>query len=383
MRVVHIVHGKCNPNEHNGISRVVYYLNKHEKLQGVNSEIWAVVDDAKTHYQKVRDEFVTVECYPRVRVPFGRHEIIEALKKEKDSIDLVHFHMIWFYDKNIIANELIKLGIPYIITTHGTYSNPHAYTGKRKIVRSLYELRYLQKASAIHIITREEGTGLQKYGYNGKVLLAYNGVELEEIPQFTNKKLLSNSKYENRIIIGWVGVFRKDKNLDSLIKGVSLMKEDDRKKFVIVLVGPDNNGNANRYMKMIKDLKCEENFEWIGPLYNQEKYDAYYSFDAYMMPSYSEGFSMAILDAMACSKPCLLTRGCNMNYFNTSGKEFFIPCEPYPQDIAIGIKQLLEAKDKWSQYGQNARRLVEDYFNWPAIVETIIPLYKSVIAEER
>lgn len=35
MRVIHIVHGKCNPREHNGISRVVYFLNNNEKIQGI------------------------------------------------------------------------------------------------------------------------------------------------------------------------------------------------------------------------------------------------------------------------------------------------------------------------------------------------------------
>lgn len=50
MRVIHIVHGKCNPREHNGISRVVYFLNKNEKNQGIESEKRAVLDDAKQKY---------------------------------------------------------------------------------------------------------------------------------------------------------------------------------------------------------------------------------------------------------------------------------------------------------------------------------------------
>ena len=131
MKVIHIVHGKANPNEHNGISRVVYYLNKYEKLKGCDSQIWAIVDGVKSRFTHRRDEFVSVECFPRVWSPWGRHEIIQELLNNKDSIDLVHFHLIWFYDKNIIAGALKKAGIPFIITTHGTYSKPHAYTGKR------------------------------------------------------------------------------------------------------------------------------------------------------------------------------------------------------------------------------------------------------------
>lgn len=379
MRVIHIVHGKCNPNEHNGISRVVYYLNKYEKLSGINSEIWAVVDDAKTKYQKVRDEFVTVECYPRIKNPLGKHQIIEDLRKEKDSIDLVHFHMIWFYDKNVIANELKKMGIPYIITTHGTYSKPHAYTGKRLFVKNITELPYLRGATEIHTITREEGTGLQKYGYDGKSFVAYNGIEPNEIPKEYNADLFINKPYAKKLKLGWVGVFREDKNLVSLIKAVAILPKELQDQFVVVLVGPDYKGNAAKYTDLAKELGCEQCFDWIGPRYNQEKYDAYYNFDAYVMSSFSEGFSMAILDAMACEKPSLLTKGCSMNYFNSEEKQFFVPCEPYPQDIARGLKELLGCQSEWKTMGQNARKWVDEEFNWPTITQKIILEYQRII----
>ena len=81
---------------------------------------------------------MTIQCFPRVWLPWGHHEIVEQLISQKDSIDLVHFHLIWSYDKNIIAKALKKVGIPFIITTHGTYTKPHAYTGKRIISKWLF-----------------------------------------------------------------------------------------------------------------------------------------------------------------------------------------------------------------------------------------------------
>ena len=380
MRVIHIVHGRCNPYEHNGISRVVYYLNKYEKLAGVQSEIWAVVDKTTTHYSYQRDEFVTVECYPRVMPGIKKtYEIIDALRRERDSIGVVHFHMIWFYDKNVIAKELNKLDIPYIITTHGTYSNPHAYTGKRLIAKFLFELDYLNRASAIHIITREEGTGLQKYGYHGPVLLAYNGVEPSEIPETYNNHFFADKPYHDKTILGWVGVLRDDKNLKELIRAASILPEKVRKQFVVVLVGPDYRGNAKKYLTYATELGCRDNFDWIGPLYNQQKYDAIYSFDAYLMVSLSEGFSMAILDAMACGKPCLLTRGCNMTYFNQPGKDFFVMCEPYADDIAQGILECLDKKEDWPRMAENAKRWIAEEFNWERIVQSMIANYERVL----
>src|SRR5690606_28290938 len=108
-----------------------------------------------------------------------------------------------------------------------------------------------------------------------------------------------------------------------------------------------------------------DNFDYIGPLYGEEKYAAIESADAYVMPSVSEVFSLATLDAMACSKPCLITSGCGYNYFIYDN--FFVPCEPYAQDLAKGIKELYGRKNDWALMGQNGRRLVERELNWANI----------------
>ncbi len=211
MRIVHIVHGRVNPKGHNGISIVVYNLNKYEKLKGINSEIWGLIDGVKSHYTYKRDEYVTIECFPRVRNPFDTHEIIERLREEKDSIDLVHFHMIWFYDKNIIAKALKEIGIEFIITTHGTYVKPHAYTGKRMVAKLVYELEYLNMAKEIHIITREEGSGLHRYGYEGRTFVAYNGIDLDTIPKYRKRDFFDDKPYRDKIKFLWLGVLRDDR----------------------------------------------------------------------------------------------------------------------------------------------------------------------------
>lgn len=377
MKIIHLVHGKANPAGHNGISRVVYHLNKQEKLQGVDSQIWALIDDAKSHYTKRRDEFVSVECFPRVRLPWGSHEIIERLISEKDTIGLVHFHLIWFYDKNIIAKVLRRFGIPFIITSHGTYVKQHAYTGKRLLAKWLFELNYLNMATEIHTITREEGTGLLKYGYRGRSFLAYNGIDLEEVPSLRRSDFFANKPYHDKVKFIWVGVLRDDKNLRGLIEAFSLLPEKVLEKVVCVLVGPNYKNNASKYLAFAQDLGCGNNFDYVGPLYDQEKYDAIESADLFVLPSFSEVFSLAMLDAMACAKPCLVTSGCGYNYFIED--DFFVPCEPYPQDIAYGIEDIIGRQAKWLQMGRNGRRAIEQKFNWRSISQVMISNYSRII----
>ena len=237
MKVIHIVHGKANPASANGISRVVYYLNKYEKLAGIDSQIWAIVDGQNGHSSYKRDEFVTVECFPRVK-PWGGHDIIKRLEAEQESIDIVHFHLIWFYDKNIIIKAVKRLGIRSVVTTHGTYSNPHAYTGVRIVARSLYELDYLNMADECHILTREEGTGLRKYGYTGKSFVAYNGYEPSDMPsaERVNRDFFKDYPFHNKKILTMISVLRSDKNVDLILRAISMLSENQKRNLAFVLI---------------------------------------------------------------------------------------------------------------------------------------------------
>lgn len=378
MKVIHIIHGKANPASANGISRVVYYLNKYEKLAGIDSQIWAIVDGQKKHMSYKRDEFVTVECFPRVTL-WGGHDIIKRLEAEKDSIDIVHFHLIWFYDKNIIMKAVKRLGIRSVVTTHGTYSKPHAYTGVRIVARSLYELDYLNMADECHILTREEGTGLRKYGYKGKSFVAYNGFEPKDMPatELQNKDFFRDYPFQGKIIFSMISVLRQDKNIDFIIRAISMLSREQRDKFVFVLIGPDNKGNAAKYQVLAKELGVTDNYYWIGPLYKEDKYNAMLSSDGYIMASDSEGFSMSIIDAMACGMPMILTAGCNMKYL--SKDPFYLMCEPYPQDLAMAIDYFLNHNDEIKQLGENAQKVLEEKLYWDKIVDTMISNYKRII----
>lgn len=377
MKVIHIVHGKVNPTSANGISRVVYYLNKYEKLAGIDSQIWAIVDGQKTHMSYKRDEYVTVECFPRVTF-WGGHDIIKRLEAEKDSIDIVHFHLIWFYDKNIILKAVKRLGLRSVVTTHGTYSNPHAYTGVRLIARSLYELKYINMMDECHILTREEGTGLRKYGYTGKSFVAYNGFEPNDMPsaEKVNRCFFKDYPFHNKKILTMISVLRSDKNIDLILHAISMLSENQKKNLAFVLIGPDNKGNAARFEALAKKLGISDNFYWIGPLYKDDKYNAMLSSDGYIMASDSEGFSMSIIDAMACGMPMILTAGCNMKYL--SNEPFYLMCEPYAQDISRSIEYFLSNPEEMKMLGTNARLVCEKELHWSNIAENMIKNYKRI-----
>lgn len=379
MNIIHIVHGKANPDGHNGISRVVYFLNKHEKLMGHNSQIWAVVDGIKKHERYQRDQYVTIEMFPRVNI-FNKNlsdGICEHIRENKKKIDIIHFHMIWFYDKNIIANEIKKCGIPFVITTHGTYSKPHAYTGKRLLAKYIFETKYLNTATEIHALQPDEAYGNYKYGVEVAQFTLPNGIELGEIP--IKRKKIYDSRLVGKLVLVWIGVFRRDKNLIQLLKALSYLPDNIKEKIILIMAGPDNKGHKQELQIAAENMDIEEMVIFKDAVYKQDKYNLIETADVYIMPSLSEGMSMAILDALACGKPCILTKNCGMEYYLS--ENFFFMCEPFAFDIKRAICDMYEKRDRLDEMGKNALRLSHTIFDWHQIVEKMLKNYYRIIEE--
>ncbi|MFI3314338.1 MAG: glycosyltransferase [Rikenellaceae bacterium] len=381
MRVVHIVHGKVNPNGENGVSRVVYFLNKYQKLLGVQSEIWAFVDGVKLPTTYKRDKFVTIEMYPRL-TPFNRnnHPILKKFDSERENIDIVHFHMIWFVDKNILAGFLNKIDIPFVAMTHGTYSKPVSSKGVKKIsAKYLLELPFLNSANELHILSANEGKSLVKYGANRPSFIVPNGIEIEEIPKEMKKDYFGDRAFDGKIKIGWIGVFRKDKNLELIIHSFKELQEETQNRCHFIFMGPDHKGYKSTLIELCDRLDCANSFSFYDKVYKEDKYNALNSFDLYIMSSSSEGMSMAMLDAMALGKPMVLTKGCNMSNYHSY--DFFEECEPSPISIASAIETLVARQKDWDVMGQNAKKLIDKVFNWEIITRQLVEQYKRILSK--
>ena len=68
-----------------------------------------------------------------------------------------------------------------------------------------------------------------------------------------------------------------------------------------------------------------------------------------------------------------------MTYFNQPPRDFFVMCEPYPQDLAKGICELLEKRSQWPQMGEHAKQWIESDFNWKKIAQTMKHHYEQLL----
>ena len=105
---------------------------------------------------------------------------------------------------------------------------------------------------------------------------------------------------------------------------------------------------------------------FLGPQFGKAKNTCYANCEAFILPSFSEGLPMVILEAWAHGKPVIMTPECNLPEGISAKAGVSISADP--NGISDGLNRLfgLSAAER-SQMGQNGLRLTVEKFNWKTI----------------
>lgn len=362
MKVIQVTHGRVNPDGDNGITRTVYSINKYMPKH-VDNEIISFDDTVRSKKNIQRSCGLNVELYPRKLIGISP-ELKNKITLDKNC--LYHFHLMWMTDKNFLARELLAQGLSYIITTHAAYTPDRIDSLKKKIAMNSFELAFLKGAKAIHALCEEEKYILRELGLENDIFVIPNGISDNEFTKINEAKLLSNPYDDKKFNIVWVGRVRPDKNILGIVKSISLLPTKYKKNIVMNIVGSFVKSYIDEVKRLIKSLNLEDNIIIHGPKFDLDKYNFIEKADLYLQPSFSEGISFSILDALACGTPTIISRQCNMNYYIKYNA--FEVIEPYAEDIASKIIELYESEEKRELLSKNSLELVSEQFYWKNLI---------------
>ena len=139
----------------------------------------------------------------------------------------------------------------------------------------------------------------------------------------------------------------------------------------LLIVGPDEGGYQATVEKMMVDCGCSETC-WIHPAVSgSEKHALLRTADLFVLPSYSEGFPMAVLEAAAHRIPVVQTDECNFPELTAAGGAW--ECRPERDAVENTLRKALTADDaERTERGLRGRDLVEKSYSWDQIAEQVL-----------
>ena len=307
-------------------------------------------------------------------------ELTEFLNQNIPRFDLVHIHEIWHHAGYTASKVARKQGIPYILTIHGELSDwSLQHKGLKKLLyRKVVLDKILKNAYALHAITRAEKERIAELGYETPVLVAPNGIDPSPFEQLPDPSAFLDRfpVLKNKRVILFMGRLNPKKGLDILAHSFSSLK----RRFpdtVLLLAGPDEEGTRQRTESILRSQGNLDSAVFTGMLTGEDKLAAMACADVFVLSSYSEGFSIAILETMSSRLPVVITKRCNFPEVAEHGAGFVVEADEKPVAEAIG--RLLSDPDLRVRMAERGRKLVAERYTWEATATTIADLYRSLV----
>ena len=307
--------------------------------------------------------------------------LIPVAKRMVKNFDIIHLHDFYTFHNVVVGFFANKYKVPFVITPHGAL-DPVRRKQKnilKEIYINLWGQRLLRDAERIIVTAQAEVEQcLLGETERDKIEVVPNGVTLSEFQGLYSREKI-RKKYHlsrNDKVIVFLGQIHRVKGLDLLVKVFSrLAKENSRVKLLII--GPDS-GYLPTLKDLIKRKKIPRNkIVFTGLLTGKEKFSLLASGDIFVYPSYSEGFAVAILEAMAAGLPVLITDKC---YFpEVAEKGTGIIVSPSEKEIYGALLKLLSDSQLRRKMGKNAQKLIRQKFVWPKIAKRLEKIYYQVV----
>jgi poly(glycerol-phosphate) alpha-glucosyltransferase len=367
MKIYHFTLGKVNPDSSNGINKVIEGLAKYgNKIENININVVTLKKNLKEKEKKYERDGFEVTAFNSMK------SVISFFKKNKNDIDFVHLHNVWSIQNIILYRYLVKFSIPYMVTPHAGLLEDRVRKSnffKKIFFHYFFQKKFLDKSIAIHAVSREEMTSIAAYTSNQNIFSIPNGIDI------TQKVLPKSSKYNNKITIGYLGRLSEEKNIVALIYALEKLPPDILDYIEVIIMGKYNTNYGKKCINLVQALRLNNYVHFTGKVSKEQKWQKLANLDIYIQPSLSEGASLAVLEAMYSRLPIIATRTCNISYLH--GQFFLKMVEPIPNDIARGLKEVINNVDQYVKAGDVAYNYVRENHDWSDIAKTMISTYQN------
>jgi len=305
----------------------------------------------------------------------------------RSGADLAYVAGLWKYPMLAAHRWSRTARKPLILAPHGMLE-PWAvrHSGaKKKLAGWLFQNAQLRDAACLRALCPAEVDSFRAYGLRNPVAVVPNGVDLPPLAEGTPPR---HARFPaGRKVLLYLGRIHGKKGLAQLLTAWAQTR-DAARDWLLAIAGWDQAGHEAELKRHATGLGlawCDStgatpdaSLVFLGPQFGADKDACYASCDAFVLPSFSEGLPMVVLEAWARAKPVLMTPACNLPEGFAAGAALRI--EPSTEHIAAGLRALFEmSPDDLRLMGRNGRALAESKFDWRTVAAQMAAVYAWVL----
>jgi poly(glycerol-phosphate) alpha-glucosyltransferase len=303
---------------------------------------------------------------------------------------VLHVHGLWMYPGVVARSLSERAGAVRVVSPHGMLQ-PWALQNsrwKKRLAGWVFENRNLRTADCLHALCQSEADNLRHYGLRNPIAVIPNGVDTSAFQAPPERGVLEVRfpALRNRRWVLFLSRIHPKKGLPHLLRAWASVQHSQLSTlnsqhgdWLLVIAGPDELGHEAEMKRLANELGLESSVLFTGPLHGADKLAALGRAGLLVLPSFSEGFSMAVLEGAASGLPVLLTPPCNFPELVRAGGA--VEISPDTAGCVAGLRQLLGLADAERRaMGQRGKELVAASYTWPRLAQQMLSVYDWLLA---
>lgn len=307
-------------------------------------------------------------------------ELYQYLKQHIHEYDVIHCHGLWHF--GTLAPFMLDREVAKVITIHGVLDRwvyAH-HNWKKQLMDRLAQRAYLRRADLVQINNTDEQEDILRYlgQPHPNVAIIPNGVKLSDFSQLPPKGTF-RKKFDlpaSKKLVLFMSRLNVKKGLDLLLPGFQEYVRNNPDT-LLALAGADD-GYEAATRQFIEQHGLTESIRMVGMLTGDDKKAALHDADVFTLPSYSEGFSMAVLEAMAAGTATLVSDRVGFGDAIRAHEAAELLDSLTPNAVRAGLEKLLASDALRQQTAANALAMVKSKYDIDVVAKQLLDEYEKI-----
>jgi len=297
------------------------------------------------------------------------------LSRLTPTVDVVHTHIPFVYPTLAAARSAFKYRKPLFYHQRGVFDPERLrFKGAKKALYiAAVERPIMNRATALIALTEAEVASYRALGVTTPCRVLPNGVDCGAY-RTKPKEPRPLGIDPDSLVVLFLGRIHPTKGADRLLTAFFSIAARVPTA-VLVLAGPDEYGLEEKMRQRVEMNGLSGRVLFPGMISGSLKLDLLARADLFCLPSDAEGFSMAVLEALASGTPVMLSPGCHFPEVERAGAGWTVARDP--RVMTEALSSILSNQGALSAAARTARHYAASAFSWNTITERMLDLYEE------
>lgn len=319
---------------------------------------------------------------PRGRRPLADASLIRPLRSAISHCDVCHVHGLWEPHSLAVRKIGLQLGKPIVSSVHGMLERWELSNKrfKKTIYSLLFERPSLARSSCLRALSVQEAEDYRRFGLDNPIALIPNGIA--PLTRVDTSEFLAEHPYlqEKRVVL-FLGRIHHKKGVLRLLEAWPTIVGKHRDAHLLI-AGAEYEETGAIAHQLIRATNIQDSVTFAGVLSGYRKLAALSMATCFCLPSYSEGMSIAALEALSIGLPVVITPACNIDGVTKAGAGYV--CSNNPAELATSISDCLSLTSlQWNAMSSAASSLASLNYDWSVVGQQMAAVYAWLLGGPR